>query len=206
MLLASISGRRPLSARSLGGRGMEFTLFYRGRLGSNGGREEKHGLRRKLHPQLMRLWNQKPLIDFRELFDLSNSGSPLYLRRSVGAYDFVPLVSHKVHLIAEIDITMLRPEEPGSIVSQSGDLDNRLKTLLDALKIPEPEALPNNASPDESEKPFFCLLDDDKLVTRLNVGTDRLLDVPGDDPSEVVLLLRVTTKQTKVVIDTIGLA
>jgi hypothetical protein len=92
---------------------------------------------------------------------------------------------------------MLRPEPPGSILTQAGDIDNRLKTLFDALKVPaEPDALPSNDNPKEDEKPFFCLLEDDNLITKISVETDRLLE-QCSGPSEAVLLIHVTTKATR---------
>jgi hypothetical protein len=52
-------------------------------------------------------------------------------------------------------ITLLRPEAPGNIVTQGGDIDNRLKTLLDALKVPNlPNALPTGAVPEADESPL----------------------------------------------------
>lgn len=40
---------------------------------------------------------------------------------------------------------------------------------------------------------MHCLLDDDKLITRVNVDTDRLLDATAD-PKDVVITIRVTVK------------
>jgi hypothetical protein len=37
--------------------------------------------------------------------------------------------------VAEIGLTFLCPEPAGQIVAQGGDIDNRIKTLLDSLKI-----------------------------------------------------------------------
>jgi hypothetical protein len=92
---------------------------------------------------------------------------------------------------------LLRPEPPGSIISQGGDIDNRLKTLFDALKVPtEPTALPLSAKPTDDENPFFCLLQDDNLITKVQVSTDRLLD-SCESTSEVVLLIHVTTKAVR---------
>jgi hypothetical protein len=49
-----------------------------------------------------------------------------------------------------LKITLLRPEEPGAIILQSGDIDNRLKTLFDALSVPaQPNQLPKNDAPNE---------------------------------------------------------
>ena len=101
-------------------------------------------------------------------------------------------------MIAELDITMLRPEPPGKVI-QSGDIDNRIKTLLDGLRMPKVEQeLPNG------EIPFFCLLKDDNLITRISVNTDRLLE-NNIDPSEVVLLIHVHTKLTRLIYANIGL-
>jgi hypothetical protein len=81
-------------------------------------------------------------------------------------------------------------------VTQGGDIDNRLKTLLDALKIPDSsDALSRGVTLSGDETPFFCLLEDDNLITGINVKTDRLLD-PNAGRSEVVLLIHVRTRPT----------
>jgi hypothetical protein len=90
----------------------------------------------------------------------------------------------------------------------AGDLDNRIKTLLDALKIPNDKELPSGAKPSGTENPFFCLLEDDSLITHIRIITDRLLvskdeqeiieTVPGEKGSKhpgnwVYLIIRVKT-------------
>ena len=184
---------------------MEFTLHYRGELKANRGPKDKHALRRHFHAQLGILWQQVPLKERGDLLgrDANDVGSSIV--RSVNGFSFAPLVCEKLHLIAELNITMLRPEPPGSIITQAGDIDNRLKTLFDALKIPkEPTALPADAVPEEGETPFFCLLEDDNLITKVAVSTDRLLY--GDvRPSEVELLVHVTTKAISAVWANAGL-
>lgn len=47
--------------------------------------------------------------------------------------------------------------------------------------------------PKPDEDPFFCLLEDDSLITRLAVETDRLLE-PVSSDSEVVATIRVATR------------
>ncbi len=187
---------------------MEFTLFYRGSLKANRGPKDKQELRRHFHPQLRKFWEQSPLKDHKDLLaekPLGKIGSQVTLRQDIGRFHFVPLVSERIDLIAEIDITLLRPEPPGSIITKGGDIDNRLKTLLDALKMPkEPNAIPRDDVPEEGEVPFFCLLEDDNLITKLSVNTDRLLDI-CEDPSEVVLLIHVLTKATRATWDNDGL-
>lgn len=182
---------------------MEFTLYYRGTLKANGGLKDKHKLRKCFHKQLSILWDQKPLKAFSK--NLLNESYPGNLLRKVGNFRFAPLVTERIALIAEIDIFLLRPEPPGAIITQSGDIDNRLKTLLDALRMPKsPEEIPQDTAADTNEDPFFCLLEDDNLITRISVTTDRLLE-SNIDPSEVVLTIHVTTKHVEVYIDTVGL-
>jgi hypothetical protein len=120
-------------------------------------------------------------------------------------FQWAPLVSSKIHFVASLDILLLRPEPPGTLITRAGDLDNRVKTLLDGLKMPhEPNALPSDAVPSPDETPFFCLLQDDALVTGMTIRTDRLLE-PVDDQGEVLLLVKVRTGAVKSLIGTIGL-
>lgn len=176
---------------------MEFTLYYRGDLRSNARPPQKHELRRHFHRQLATLWQQKPLNGIREpLLKPTSDLKPGEFNILVGVapFFFAPLVCSKLHLVAKLTITVLRPEPPGTIVTQAGDIDNRLKTLLDALKMPSAAELPSGAEPKADESPFFCLLEDDSLITKLSVETDRLLD-SNAPPSEVVLLLHVETSK-----------
>lgn len=121
----------------------------------------------------------------------------------IGSFRLAPLVAAKLHLIAELDITLLRPEAPGGILTQGGDIDNRLKTLLDALRMPHNIGeIPG--TPLSDEDPFFCLLEDDNLVTKLGVATDRLLE-PGVTQSDVQLFIHVRTKATRMIWGNMGL-
>lgn len=181
---------------------MEFTLYYRGQLKTNRGPKDKQALRRFFHCQMRVLWSQMPL---KENHDLLKKTSKSSIILPVNGFNFAPLVTEKLNLIAELTITLLRPEAPGSIITQAGDIDNRLKTLFDALKVPlEPTAIPKGDVPKSDEDPFFCLLEDDNLITKVSVTTDRLLD-NFINASEVVLLVHVQTKATRKTWDNIGL-
>jgi len=176
---------------------MEFTLHYRGELRANGRPAEKHRLRRHFHAQLVNLWQQNPLNSLRAqvLKETPDPGESSILQ-SLGGFVFAPLVNQNFHALARIRIRMLRPEPPGRIVTQGGDIDNRIKTLLDSLKMPRHEnELPPGAAPESNENPFFCLLEDDNLISRLAVEADRLLE-PGVPDSEVVLLINVQTERS----------
>jgi hypothetical protein len=75
----------------------------------------------------------------------------------------------------EIDILFLRPDPPGKLL-QSGDIDNRLKTVFDALKMPSSLDEAGGKGPQEDESPFFVLLEDDKLISSVSIKTDTLLE------------------------------
>jgi len=174
---------------------MEFTLYYRGDLKSNGRPTDKHAIRSHFHTQLKQLWSHPPLNSFVRLLD--PDVGDFHLIRPTHGFNFAPLIAESVGLVAELDIFLLWPAAPGAIITSGGDIDNRLKTLLDSLKVPtEPTALPKNAMPGPDQQPFFCLLEDDSLITRLSVETDRLLE-PVTSSSEVVLTIRVRTKQLR---------
>jgi hypothetical protein len=142
------------------GAGMEFRLTYAGPLhatqrDSRPGQpsrhmQNKHDIPLTLHRQLRELWNVMPGLNGagerrpQELvFSVDpNYTPPLTTRDALAAqhvhygFNFVPLVTQQLDLIRGLDILLLRPDRPGSIV-WAGDIDNRLKTLLDAMRIPE---------------------------------------------------------------------
>lgn len=175
---------------------MEFRLNYHGPLAANGTVGEKQAIRRVLHPQLAELWRHEPLESIgpsgRHLWE---SGAAPTLLFPVGGFNFIPVVSERINLICYLDILFLRREKPGAVVTSGGDIDNRLKTLFDSLRIPKNMSeLPPGDTPQAGEDPFFCVLEDDALITRVNVTTDRLLE-PGQG-SRVFLILHVTIKTT----------
>ena len=88
---------------------------------------------------------------------------------------------------------MLRLGEPGGLLS-AGDLDNRVKTLFDALRKPKSKSELGGVVPAEDEDPFFCLLEDDSLITHTNVETDTLLEPVEGLPSDVRIVVAVTVK------------
>ena len=184
---------------------MEFTLRYRGPLRSNAGPDQKHEIRKQIHQQLDVLWQQTPLIEHRRYFDGSRPDEDINLTAKVGEFSFVPLVSSKLFLVCGLEIVMLRPEPPGRIITQGGDLDNRLKTLFDALRFPKNGAeIPRGASPAINEEFFFCLLEDDNLITSVAVRADQLLDSTAA-PNDVDIFIRVSTKPTRSCFANLGL-
>lgn len=169
---------------------IEFTLTYNGELRPNGERDHKHALRRVFHVQLQHLWKNPPRpapgTMARVIPDVADSS--FHIR--VGTFSFLPIISESGFNVAEIDVTMLRSESAGSIITRSGDLDNRLKTLFDAMKVPTEPELPDGSAPLNDELPFWCVLEDDQLITHVSVRTHRLLS-PSAGSSDVQLLVNV---------------
>jgi len=191
---------------------MEFTLVYQGKLKANGGIKEKQCLRRIFHRQLKQLWETNIFESVKNRYFLDDNppkGNTSIIQK-VGKFRFAPLVTQRLHLFAELSIIMLRPEPAGAIITQGGDIDNRLKTLFDSLRMPKNEGeIPKDDSPEEKdEDPFFCLLEDDKLVTKLSVDTDQLLEPlePTDIPTFVNLMIHVKIKATALTFENIALA
>lgn len=172
-------------------------LFYQGPLKANAGPIEKQQIRRYLHRQLHELWNQKPLRSYTALLKDRAIERELSNIRQVGPFRFAPLVTAELRMIAHLHVIFLRPEEPGALITQGGDIDNRIKTLFDALRMPkDPSEIPKDDVPGVDENPFHCLLEDDNLIISVHVQTERLLDTQVGT-NDVLLLIRVTTRLTE---------
>ena len=171
---------------------MRFRLYYKGPLKPNGDPKHKQFVRRVFHKQLDHLWRIEPLKGQASKF--LDPGYELSVVQQVDEWNFTSVVNEKNHLIAELDITILNPESPGSVITQGGDIDNRLKTLLDALSIPQRNQIPKDDAPRPNEGQFHCLLEDDHLVTGLKVSVDQLLGETATD--DVLVLVYVDIKNT----------
>ena len=193
---------------------MEFVLTYEGPLYAaqrDGGRgrsvhmDNKRALRVAFHQQLKELWEisaQLRGVGQVSYFWNDDLGPPPQIARRKEelaerhrhyGYRFVPLVTEELDLLCSIDVLFLRPDRPGGVV-WAGDIDNRLKTLLDALRVPEAAEDYAATPPPDGFDPFFVLLEDDKLITRVAVETDRLLAPVSGDAADVRLVLHVKIK------------
>ena len=176
---------------------MRLMLHYRGALRASGGKKHKHDLRRLFHAQLKSLWGQRPLSEEPELLQPRRREGHYSLLRPLGGFTFVPLITAEMNVVAELSVTLLRPEPPGGLLTQGGDIDNRLKTLFDALTMPRHlNALSAGAAPEPDQTPFFCLLEDDNLVIAVEVRTEQLLE-PAVDPALVDVSIYVRTRVTR---------
>ena len=201
---------------------MRFTLTFEGDLPSNGKTRDKWNIRKQFHPQFVELWNIDPslqmllkhriisenLVTFfqHRHHDSNNPIGPI--RTSLGPQDrtidlcqeierqdvkFMPLVRNSLLLSCGLKITFLRSEPPGRVY-QGGDLDNRLKTLFDALSVPNNDQIVPDS---ESPNPIYCLLEDDSLITAVDIDTHRLLAPPNASKHHVKLIVEVSVRVTQ---------
>jgi hypothetical protein len=201
---------------------MRLTLVYDGELPSTSHADttDKMKLRRAFHRQLDQVWQRKLMLqqfmeNWRAWIDSVGSkdrwsaltdqernvreANSLVIPFIRGDFCFVPIVTKRHHLVCELDILFLRAEKPGSLfdTNTAGDLDNRLKILLDALRVPKQgNQLPATDAPQHGEDPFLCLLEDDDLITSIRIESERLYE-PSDRQhleNNVRLTIRATIK------------
>jgi len=178
---------------------MEFRLVLRGHLppDKRGTVPVKHRIRRELHPQLKTLWQQHPAL--RRSFDTPNGGisrvEELARNHSHSGFRFVPLVK-KDHFACALDILLLRRQPPFRVLDPIGDLDGRVKTLIDGLRMPQLGQEVGENTPGVDEDPFFCLMDDDSAIFNFQVTVDRLLVPPELNEPEKDIMAIIGVKVT----------
>jgi hypothetical protein len=167
------------------GEEMEFRLVLRGHLPSarRAGVDAKHRIRRELHPQLRVLWRQHPALRSSQDRGPKSKSRIEELADNYAkcGFRFVPLIKWS-DFACSLDILILHREDPARIFDSIGDLDNRVKTLLDGLRMPDQCSEVVGQVPTADENPFFVLMDDDKAVSNFHVTMDKLLMPP--EPNE----------------------
>jgi hypothetical protein len=191
------------------GENLEFSLVYEGPLYAH--RESKlraahkHSIRKQFHPQLRKLWSTKlsHWVSGNQTSALKrvwSAGGPLVEQLAdhfqVCGYRFVPLVTERLMLACKFDILFLRREIGKGKIIQGGDIDNRLKSLFDAMKVPKECKDIGGENPSTDENPFYCLLEDDSLITDIKVRADTLLTPAEsvDDEHIAKLIIGVTLR------------
>jgi hypothetical protein len=165
---------------------MEFRLVYQGVLNSTGNKSASgrvHAIRRYFHPQLVNLWDLSPIL--RPFSGRSFPSMPqksyetftppkheLIQTYTHGGKSYLPIVCMENKVTCGIEILLLRRDLSAVLVS--GDLDGRVKTLIDALRIPKI----GEDTADDDPSPLHCLLSDDSLISEVKVTADHLLASP----------------------------
>jgi len=202
---------------------MKFALIFDGELRSNGSPTEKWEIRKKFDPQLRELWKIHPSLNHVEHSPYRYAPKPgsgikyAYMENhhsfneyttqhklpekhmdlcetiERGGRRFFPLVRESFALKCALKILFLRKEAPGRVY-QAGDLDNRLKTLFDALGVPPMDQVCDGSI---AEDPIYCLLEDDALIMHCDIETHRLLSRPEASKYEVHLVVEVDVRVTQ---------
>ena len=175
---------------------MEFCLHYFGKLKSKGDASEKHEIRISLHNQIKSICNSDP---FSIVFEPDIKGTrdsaskPMFVEHGNKRYWY--LISEYLSTVVDLKITILVPHGIGKLVNNGGDIDNRVKTLFDALRIPSVSTeIPKIDNFDYTDVGMYCLLQDDKLINRVSIQTYR--DHDSLDKDSVRCLIEVKTKIT----------
>lgn len=72
-------------------------------------------------------------------------------------------VSRALRTAVELDVLLLTPSD----AVKAGDPDNRIKTLIDGLTVPQNPQMAAALEPPEPGEVTYCLMDDDSRVSRL---------------------------------------
>ncbi len=184
---------------------IRFRLLYSGPLlgasKSDTRSTHKHEIRKHFSPQLRRLWENKDSLCYwlqsigaQDRHDRGESpgysSDEMEYSRVVGIEAaankwriqngrFIPLITADLVARCRIDILFLRPEDQNYII-QGGDLDNRLKTLFDAFRMPKP-----NEECGDGAGPCFVLLEDDSLISEVAIVADNLLMLPNESEVKI---------------------
>jgi len=132
--------------------------------GASGRAKDKHKLRKHFHRQLRELWTQhpglsalakswfKPEPEDSQVYPGGASMTPMSpgspgaktyvdiladLNIRCNGNRFVPLVREAAGFTCALDILFLRRDNPGHLIKSGGDIDNRIKVLLDGLRMPK---------------------------------------------------------------------
>lgn len=170
---------------------MNITLVYRGSLPASQADDktsaDKQRIRRVFSDQLKNLWEKDAFfarvaggqefalatLESHRLRPTGLHGSYAFAKVPICGFLTLAIANTFNGLICHLNVTFLRREDPGAVV-HGGDIDNRLKTLLDALRMPlDKNEVPGNMY-GQDEEMLYCLLEDDSLVSRLSVDTRRL--------------------------------
>jgi|ERR1035437_126645 hypothetical protein len=179
---------------------MQFCLRYTGRLRSNDNAAGKHAIRSELHAQVKALCSSEalaPTFEANERDVREERGKPLFVDHGTKRYRF--LISEYLATVVDLRITLLVPHKIGGVVHNGGDIDNRIKTLLDALRVPAVASeIPRSDAFDYSGDGMYCLLQDDKLINRLAIQTYQ--DYAPTNADDVTAIIELETRVTRALV------
>jgi hypothetical protein len=109
---------------------------------------------------------------------------------------FIPLVRESLYLACDLGITFLRHDHDLRVLKKGGDLDNRIKTLFDGLKMPCDRSQQGGREP--TSDPLYVLLQDDARIHSFSLRTGTLLGESLENEKRVRINIDVTIKVLRV--------
>ena len=106
------------------------------------------------------------------------------------------MITERSHYGCAINVLFLRRDTANTPLLHQGDLDNRIKGLFDALKMPKESGEIQDVPQAADMNPCFCLVKDDKYIDHVSVTTDRLL-VPvatNESINDVLIVIHVIAR------------
>lgn len=153
---------------------MKLTLTYRGPLPATqrGVSAAKAKLRQAFHPQVSAQIKARL------------GTSIAHVTTEFEGHKFICPVHRDFRTAAEISVLLLTPKSARSV----GDVDNRLKTLIDGLTRPANSQQMRGFMPPVDGGPTYCLMDSDQLVKHLTVDARPWFEsgIPVDEALVVV--------------------
>jgi len=181
---------------------MDIVLTYRGRIpAKRSDREAVWAIRREFHTQLAKLWGKEPFSVLRRWEDSNFEAGAPHFTRHWRDQTFVPFLGEDVGVGANIDITLLTGMPAKKRVVSSGDLDNRIKRLIDALRVPKGEGEMVESLPADAR--WYCLLEDDDVVISVTARLGAYL--ASDDPAEAFAFIRVRPSALRVTLSNLSM-
>jgi hypothetical protein len=184
---------------------VEIRLTYRGRIPSK--RKDVGAvweMRKSFSAQLEKLWGKEPFSILKEWEDSDFAAGAPRFTRTVGDHTFVPFYGRRVGIKVKLRILLLTglPQQQQTI--QNGDLDNRMKRVIDALR-----AVPQGQTSElDSSLPchgrWYTLMDDDSDVVEVTAALGPYLE--SSDPSESFVLVSASPYPIYVSPDNIAMA
>ncbi|MEM1287447.1 MAG: hypothetical protein AAGH60_03765 [Pseudomonadota bacterium] len=166
-----------------------------------------HEIRTKLSDQVLRLWMTEPNLRSWDVgystwgVEAPGKDQPRGLAREVfplafqrNGQSYGPLIPKRMKISCEVSINLFTVHTDEDLLSK-GDIDNKLKRLVDALRIPT-----ENVHPKPSDEPIFTVMEDDSQVTRLSVEHTKLFTDPRGQLGQIAQI-KVRTKPIAMLVD-----
>jgi hypothetical protein len=188
----------PDPAKLIGDDAVDILLEYNDYIPAKKDGEEQSGvkqtIRRVFADTLRRTWRDSPQLSGWQkqgfvgakrgpwAHEPDDQSVPFFMVPMFG-FSLIPLISWHNGLGCDLEITLKGDKR--SALKRRGDIDNRLKVLFDALRMPlRHREVPGNMFGSGADQ-FFCLLEDDSLIRKFSVEAIQSGCSPAEHSAEI---------------------